>query len=119
MKTSLLGYRSRCFLASAMALTVQLLAFSACAQGKTNPESPINHPTSFEECVAQHGKVLKSFPARCVTDDGLTFIDQRAELGGGKACKDLCGDGRCQEIVCMAVGCPCAETAKSCPQDCH
>jgi hypothetical protein len=33
-------------------------------------------------------------------------------------CKDLCGDGICQEIVCMAIGCPCAETPESCPQDC-
>jgi hypothetical protein len=35
-----------------------------------------------------------------------------------KACVDRCGDGVCQEIVCMAVGCPCAETPTSCPQDC-
>ncbi|MGH7960514.1 MAG: hypothetical protein ACRERD_01655, partial [Candidatus Binatia bacterium] len=35
------------------------------------------------------------------------------------ACKDLCGDGTCQEIVCMAIGCPCAETPQSCPQDCR
>lgn len=34
------------------------------------------------------------------------------------ACKDLCGDGTCQEVVCMALGCPCAETPQSCPQDC-
>ncbi len=33
-------------------------------------------------------------------------------------CKDLCGDGICQEVVCMAVGCPCAESAKTCLQDC-
>ncbi len=34
-------------------------------------------------------------------------------------CQDLCGDGICQEVVCLAVGCPCAETPESCPQDCH
>lgn len=33
-------------------------------------------------------------------------------------CKNLCGDGICQEIVCMAIGCPCAETLESCPNDC-
>ncbi|RLE47732.1 hypothetical protein DRJ25_01665 [Candidatus Woesearchaeota archaeon] len=33
-------------------------------------------------------------------------------------CKDLCGDGVCQEFVCMSLGCPCAETAETCPQDC-
>ncbi len=30
----------------------------------------------------------------------------------GKICKDLCGDGICQEIVCLGTGCPCAETKK-------
>lgn len=34
-------------------------------------------------------------------------------------CENLCGDGICQEIVCMAIGCPCAETTESCPQDCQ
>jgi len=33
-------------------------------------------------------------------------------------CKNLCGDGVCQEIVCMAIDCPCAETKENCPQDC-
>ncbi len=35
-----------------------------------------------------------------------------------KYCKDLCGDGICQEMVCMEVGCPCSETPQTCPQDC-
>ncbi len=34
-------------------------------------------------------------------------------------CTNLCGDGICQEIVCMAIGCPCAETPQSCLQDCQ
>jgi len=33
-------------------------------------------------------------------------------------CKDLCGDGICQEIVCLAEGCPCAENKNTCPNDC-
>lgn len=33
-------------------------------------------------------------------------------------CRNLCGDGKCQQIVCMAIGCPCAETKATCPQDC-
>ena len=33
-------------------------------------------------------------------------------------CKDLGGDGICQEVVCMAVGCPCAESPQTCSQDC-
>jgi hypothetical protein len=35
-----------------------------------------------------------------------------------ETCKNLCGDGTCQEIVCLAIGCPCSETSESCPQDC-
>ncbi len=33
-------------------------------------------------------------------------------------CRDLCGDGSCQEIVCQSEGCPCEESSSSCPQDC-
>lgn len=36
----------------------------------------------------------------------------------GDTCKDLCGDGICQEVVCEAIGCSCPETPESCPQDC-
>ena len=35
------------------------------------------------------------------------------------SCTDLCGDGICQEIVCMAIGCPCPETPETCPRDCE
>jgi hypothetical protein len=33
-------------------------------------------------------------------------------------CENTCGNGTCEEIVCQGSGCPCAETADSCPQDC-
>ncbi len=33
-------------------------------------------------------------------------------------CTNLCGDGICQEIVCVAIGCPCPETPETCPRDC-
>jgi hypothetical protein len=42
-----------------------------------------------------------------------------ADENNEKICKDLCGDGICQEIVCLASGCPCAETPESCPKDCE
>jgi hypothetical protein len=35
-----------------------------------------------------------------------------------EGCKNLCGDGICQELVCMAIGCPCPETPMNCPVDC-
>lgn len=33
-------------------------------------------------------------------------------------CVDKCGDGICQEVVCLATNCPCAETKKTCLKDC-
>jgi putative hemolysin len=44
------------------------------------------------------------------------YADMQVEVND--ACKDSCGDGVCAEVVCMAIGCPCAETRASCPQDC-
>lgn len=32
--------------------------------------------------------------------------------------KNQCGDGVCQEVACLAIGCPEPETAQSCPADC-
>lgn len=58
----------------------------------------------------------------CIFDDGSecgqwAFFRGECEKGE-RFCKDLCGDGVCQEVVCMAVDCPCAESAESCPEDC-
>jgi hypothetical protein len=46
-------------------------------------------------------------------------IKKSSEAQRVEGCKDLCGDGICQEVVCMAIGCPCPETSISCPQDCN
>lgn len=58
----------------------------------------------------------------CIFDDGSECEEWKLFNGeckkGDLFCKDMCGDGVCQEIVCMAVGCPCAENKESCPQDC-
>lgn len=35
-----------------------------------------------------------------------------------KTCSNRCGDGTCQEIVCMGIGCPCSESSQTCPSDC-
>jgi len=34
-------------------------------------------------------------------------------------CEDNCGNGICEEIVCLGQGCPCAETVANCPIDCN
>jgi hypothetical protein len=78
-----------------------------------------NTPTiakSFQECEESGGRVQESFPAICISKEGMRFTQSKPQRS--KACVDYCGDGECQEIVCMAVGCPCAETHKSCPKDC-
>lgn len=71
---------------------------------------------SFDECVAESGKILKMYPPKCVTKDGRVFVQSPKAAKG--SCRDLCGDGQCQEMVCMAVGCPCAESPATCPKDC-
>ena len=38
---------------------------------------------------------------------------------GYTICVDRCGDGVCDEMVCMGEGCPCPETTESCPADCR
>jgi cbb3-type cytochrome oxidase subunit 3 len=48
--------------------------------------------------------------------DGSTV--ERSGNNDVDICVDMCGDGTCQEVVCMGEGCPCAETAQSCPADC-
>ena len=49
------------------------------------------------------------------TESGLSCPE---DCSGFESCTDACGNGACDEIVCMAIGCPCAETAESCPEDC-
>lgn len=106
-------------------------SFTACSPAAANdPNHPAAQVSTFEECVAAGGTVTRAYPPRCVTADGKTFgkgsdmikafpgLDRPLEEPKGKACEDRCGDGTCQEIVCMAIGCPCAETAATCPQDC-
>ncbi|MEM4215472.1 MAG: DUF333 domain-containing protein [Candidatus Anstonellales archaeon] len=59
----------------------------------------------------------------CIFPDGSECEEWAFYRGechpGERFCKDMCGDGTCQEVVCMAVGCPCPETPETCPQDCR
>jgi hypothetical protein len=52
--------------------------------------------------------------------DRTNFLSGANGDSGAKSelCEDKCGDGVCQEIVCLGSSCPCAETASSCPLDC-
>lgn len=72
--------------------------------------------TNFDECVAAGHPHLKIYPGRCTLPDGTSFVQQIPDPPS--ICTDNCGNGNCEEVVCLGSGCPCAETAESCPQDC-
>jgi hypothetical protein len=80
--------------------------------------------TSFEECAKAGLPVMESYPARCTTPDGRSFTEkltpeeQVRTSPPQQICQNKCGDNVCQEIVCMGSGCPCAESATTCPADC-
>jgi hypothetical protein len=88
--------------------------------------------SSFEQCIQAGYPVQESYPRKCSVPKGKTFsesteppiatpmLDNTTNSGqSGGVCVNKCGDGKCAEVVCQAVGCPCSETAQSCPQDCH
>lgn len=84
---------------------------------------------SYAECAAAGFPVLRSYPGQCVGPDGRRFVEQIPGMAKDpfsdsskekpKGCINRCGDGQCDELVCQAVGCPCAESPASCPKDCH
>lgn len=91
----------------------QVLVRSLRIVGENSQEisSEVN---SFNECVAQGYEVL--YPdcvgcePYCETPDGKKFEQE--------ICVDQCGNGICEDVVCLGSGCPCAETATTCPEDC-
>ena len=79
--------------------------------------------STYEECVAAGNIVLKTYPAKCVTKDRQSFWQDinKPVLSPSLSpslCENRCGDGACQEIVCMGEGCPCSESKENCPKDC-
>ena len=107
------------FLSGWLVLTCLAILSFGCA-GEATPRPAQGQPKSFTECVAAGGAILKSYPAQCVSSDGMRFVDDEGahQRKAKRGCKDLCGNGQCEEIVCMAIGCACAETHASCPSDC-
>ena len=110
-----------CMIRSAALLclfTAALFSF-ACTVSANDADTPVD---SFESCAAAGNKILRSYPARCVTASGQVFVEPTKggvpKLEKKSFCKDTCGDGVCAEMVCMAEGCPCAEDRTTCPQDC-
>jgi len=76
---------------------------------------------NYDECVNAGYEVM--YPdcigckQYCETPSGEKFEIPEG-VNEPMICVDKCGDGTCQEVVCMGSGCPCAETIQSCPQDC-
>ena len=68
---------------------------------------------SFDECAQAGHPIMESHPRQCRAPDGRVFVETVQ-----RSCENLCGDGTCQKIVCMAIGCPCSESSASCPDDC-
>lgn len=93
---------------------VEQLVITPLPSGVISPLPSENKITSFEECAKAGYPITESYPRQCRAD-GETFTE---ELSQEKTCVDNCGDGTCAEIVCMAIGCPCAETKETCPEDC-
>lgn len=75
--------------------------------------------TNFEECVQANNPILESSPRQCHTANGDIFIEDLNTTGAETICQNKCGDGLCQEIVCLGSHCPCVENNQACPQDCQ
>lgn len=81
--------------------------------------SEVHVITTFDECVEHGNRILRTNPPRCVdSEDGKIYVQGDEAPMDHSVCKDQCGDGTCNEIVCLGTGCPCAETPESCPADC-
>ena len=63
----------------------------------------------------QSGYCIFSDNSEC---EGWAYYYGNCTLETASACKNVCGDGECQAMVCQAIGCDCAETAESCSFDC-
>ncbi|MFZ2970362.1 MAG: hypothetical protein WA063_04400 [Minisyncoccia bacterium] len=64
-----------------------------------------------------------SFVASWISQSGQEFgVDKEQSPISGSGETDTCtncGNGVCEEVVCMAIGCPCPETPETCPEDCN
>lgn len=98
-------------------LSIPCILCLACG-GSSDPSESVPRVNTYEECVLSGGLIQEVYPPICVLPDGTQFEAPLFFEEEGKACEDRCGDGVCQEYTCLAIGCPCSETADSCPVDC-
>ena len=118
-----------------------IILLVGCSQTAVTPSSG-KQVTDFKSCVAAGFPVVEADPAQCFASDNVYFAEapkpqkdltqkkqpttkalgEKVENPVAEAtetgCKNLCGDGICQQIVCQASGCPCAEDPINCAKDC-
>src|SRR5262245_10070607 len=100
---------------SLFAILMSMFVAACTSADSAVPDAAVNKVvTNYEECVAAGYPIMKTLPPRCVAPGGLVFFKEESlplkdgPVKEGKICKDLCGDGECQEIVCLGSGCPCS-----------
>jgi hypothetical protein len=93
--------------------TAEALVFRNRLREISFDEKPLSILTE-QDCIDMGYEVLypdlEGGPVQCDTEKGIVNLSS--------GCKDMCGDGICQEAVCMAEGCPCAEDKERCSSDC-
>ena len=108
-----------------------MLAFAfliaGCTSTEENENTGLANP-SATFCVEQgYTYDIRTTPngqsGYCVFNDsteceGWDYFRGECDIDSASTCKNLCGDGECQGMVCQAIGCPCAESAENCAIDC-
>jgi uncharacterized protein YgiB involved in biofilm formation len=108
---------------SAITMVLALVALNtgtmvAAASPNNTDNSGMKAPRSFDECVLAGGDVREEDKGKTCTLSNSDGVFVKPKSDEKRACQNKCGDGVCQEIVCMAVGCPCPESTATCPGDC-
>lgn len=91
------------------------LSNPGCFEVRCKFDSATNDTEGFVvDTIVKHNRVVSmSFdkvpkPLAEDIETNISFVN----------CEDRCGDGICDEMVCMAIGCPCRETVDNCQIDC-
>ncbi len=102
-----------------------------CSDGKNTWTEKIDEEGDLtsDECIRQGGEVVNIVEAKLpYCGDGMNIGNVKglmyncvccAGMSENQNCEDQCGNGICEEFVCLAIGCPCAETKESCSVDCE
>jgi hypothetical protein len=119
----MLGKEKKNLFQFVLALAILIVFLFAMIYLKNTKIQKIN---SFEKCMEAGYPIMEIYPPICMTPDGRSFTQELSDEekknllppNDNNICEDNCGDNVCQEVVCESSGCPCAESSKSCPNDC-